>query len=94
MALGIFTGSMPILPFQIAWPSSSPLSSRRARSPQPWAHGSATPQLVFPLFLQLQDRAAILHLPDTSDIFSSIMTSVQNQDEGMVIAEKIMSAEG
>ena len=95
MAIGIFAGSMPILPFQIALAVVLAFIFKASKIAAALGTWISNPLNWYFLYLySYKIGAAILSLPDTNGIFSSIMTSVRNQEEGLIIAQKIMGAGG
>jgi uncharacterized protein (DUF2062 family) len=95
MAFGIFAGSMPILPFQIATAVLLALifkGSKIAAALGTWISNPLNWYFLY--YYSYRIGAAVLNLPPRNDIFSSIMISVRNHDDGMVIAEKIAGAGG
>ncbi|MBN1105890.1 MAG: DUF2062 domain-containing protein [Deltaproteobacteria bacterium] len=95
MAFGIFTGSMPIMPFQIALAIALSMvfkGSKIAAALGTWISNPANWYFLY--YYSYKIGARILGLRHTSEMFHSIMSSVHQGEDGMVIAEKIMDAGG
>lgn len=95
MAIGIFTGALPILPFQIALAVVLAFVFKASKIAAALGTWVSNPLNWYFLYLySYKIGAAVLDLPHTNAIFSSIMTSVQNQEGAMAVAEKIVGAGG
>jgi hypothetical protein len=95
MAFGIFTGMMPIMPFQIALALLLALifkGSKIAAALGTWISNPLNWYFLY--FYSYKIGAAILRLPDTNGVFASVMASVRNGEDGWVIAGKMFGAGG
>ena len=95
MALGIFTGSMPVMPFQIAIAVLLALifkGSKIAAALGTWISNPLNWYFLY--YYSYKVGAAILQLPNTNGVFASVMTSVRNSEDGWLIAGKIVNAGG
>lgn len=95
IAFGIFAGSMPILPFQIAVAVLLALifkGSKIAAALGTWISNPLNWYFLY--YYSYKIGAAILQLDQTNGVFSSVMASVHNQEDGWIIAGKIMDAGG
>lgn len=95
MAFGIFTGSMPILPFQIATAVALAMifkGSKLAAALGTWI--SNPTNWYFLYYYSYKIGAWVLRLTPSKEMFSSIMTSVRQQEDGMIIVGKIVEAGG
>jgi uncharacterized protein (DUF2062 family) len=95
IALGLYAGSMPILPFQIALAVLLALifkGSKIAAALGTWISNPLNWYFLY--YYSYKIGAALLHLPDTNGVFASVMASVRNREDGWIIAGKIMDAGG
>lgn len=95
MALGIFTGSMPVLPFQIVLAVLLALifkGSKIAAALGTWISNPLNWYFLY--YYSYKIGAAILQLPNTNGVFASVMASVRNSEDGWLIAGKIVNAGG
>lgn len=95
MAFGVFTGMMPIMPFQIAAAVTLALlfkGSKIAAALGTWISNPLNWYFIY--FCNYKLGAFILRIPDESAIFSSVMSAVQSGEESIVIVGKILGAGG
>jgi uncharacterized protein (DUF2062 family) len=96
MSFGIFAGMMPILPFQTAVALILALAFKGSKITAALGTWISNPlNWYFLYYYSHKIGASVLGLQGRQGaMFSSIMTSVRLREDGMVIAEKIMSAGG
>lgn len=95
IALGIFAGMMPIMPFQMALAVTLALLFKGSKITAAIGTWISNPlNWYFLYFYSYKIGASLLGLPGRSKIFSSVMASVRQGDEAMVIIGKIMGAGG
>ena len=95
MAFGVFTGMMPIMPFQTALAIILALFFKGSKITAALGTWVSNPlNWYFVYYYNYKLGAFILGLPKGNKIFSSIMTSIQCGEESMVIVEKILGAGG
>ncbi len=95
MAIGIFAGSMPIMPFQIALAVALALvfkGSKIAAALGTWISNPANWYFLY--YYSYKIGAWILKLPRSNEVFASILASARQGESGMVIMGKIMDAGG
>jgi uncharacterized protein (DUF2062 family) len=95
MAFGIFTGSMPILPFQIVSAVALAMifrGSKIAAALGTWISNPANWYFLY--YYSYKIGAWVLRLSPSTEMFSSIMTSVRQHEDGMIIVGKILEAGG
>jgi len=95
MAFGIFTGSMPILPFQIALAVFLALifkGSKIAAALGTWISNPLNWYFLY--YYSYKIGAALLGITHTNGVFASVMESVRKAEDGWIIAGKIMQAGG
>jgi uncharacterized protein (DUF2062 family) len=95
MAFGIFTGSMPIMPFQIALAVALALvfkGSKIAAALGTWISNPANWYFLY--YYSYKIGAWILKLPHTNEVFRSVMASARQGEDAMIILGKIMDAGG
>ncbi len=95
MALGIFSGMMPIMPFQIAVAVTLALffkGSKLTAAVGTWISNPLNWYFIY--YWNYQLGAFILGLPEKNVIFSSVMNAIQSGEEPMVIVGKILGAGG
>jgi len=93
MAFGIFTGCMPIMPFQIALAVALALvfrGSKIAAALGTWISNPANWYFLY--YYSYKIGAWILKLPHTNEVFRSIMASARQGEDAMIIIQKIMGA--
>ncbi|MDD5203771.1 MAG: DUF2062 domain-containing protein [Desulfobacterales bacterium] len=95
MSLGIFTGMMPIMPFQIALAVLLALIFKGSKIAAVLGTWISNPlNWYFLYYYSYKIGAAILQLPNTNGVFASVMASVRNGEDGWLIAGKIVNAGG
>lgn len=95
MALGIFAGSMPILPLQTAMAVLLALIFRGSKIAAALGTWISNPLNWYFLYLySYKIGAGILQIDRTNGVFASVMASVNNQEDGWIIAGKIVDAGG
>jgi len=95
IALGTFTGMMPIMPFQIATAIMLALLFKGSKITAAIGTWISNPfNWYFIYFWNYKLGAFILGLPAQSKIFSSVMTAIRSGEEPMVIVGKIAGAGG
>jgi uncharacterized protein (DUF2062 family) len=95
MALGIFAGSMPILPFQTALAIFLALLFRGSKLAAALGTWISNPlNWYFLYFYSYKIGAGILRLPSTSKVFHSIMLSIHQRGDAWIIFEKMAGAGG
>jgi uncharacterized protein (DUF2062 family) len=96
MSFGILTGMMPIMPFQMALALALALAFKGSKITAALGTWISNPLNWYFLYYYSHKLGAyILGVSgQQSAMFSSIMMSVRLQEDGMVIAEKILSAGG
>jgi len=95
MAFGIFSGMMPILPFQIALAVTLALffkGSKIAAALGTWVSNPLNWYFLY--YYSYKLGAFILRLPEQNAIFSSVMTAIQSGEDGMVVVGKMFEAGG
>lgn len=95
MSFGIFSGMMPILPFQIAFAVALTLlfkGSKIAAALGTWVSNPLNWYFLY--YYSYKLGAFILRLQEQNAIFSSVMTAIQSGEDAMVIAGKITEAGG
>ena len=95
MAFGIFTGMMPIMPFQMALAVSLAVlfkGSKIAAALGTWVSNPLNWYFLY--YLSYKVGASLLGLQQRNATFASIMGAVRADEPGMMIAEKIMHAGG
>jgi uncharacterized protein (DUF2062 family) len=93
VALGVFAGMMPIMPFQTIMAIAMALfmkASKITAAAGTWISNPLNWYLVY--FYNYKLGAFILGLPKQSIIFSSIMTAARSGTEPIVIVEKILGS--
>ena len=96
MSFGIFTGMMPIMPFQMALAVALALAFKGSKITAALGTWVSNPlNWYFLYYYSHKLGASILGVKgQQSAMFSSIMTSVRLGEDGMIIAEKIVGAGG
>ncbi|MBN1102506.1 MAG: DUF2062 domain-containing protein [Deltaproteobacteria bacterium] len=93
MAFGIFTGAMPIMPFQIALAVALALifrGSKIAAALGTWISNPANWYFLYSYSYKI--GAWVLKLQRSNEIFASIMASVRQGEDAMIIIQKIVGA--
>ena len=95
MTFGIFTGLMPIMPFQIALAVALALLFKGSKITAALGTWISNPlNWYFIYYFNYKIGASILGLSERNRAFLSIMESVHHGEEAMVIGGKIASAGG
>ncbi|MBW1851179.1 MAG: DUF2062 domain-containing protein [Deltaproteobacteria bacterium] len=95
MAFGVFTGMMPIMPFQIAAAVTLALFFKGSKITALLGTWVSNPlNWYFLYYYNYKVGAFILRFPEQNAIFSSIMTAIQSAEEPMAIVGKILGAGG
>ena len=95
MAFGIFTGMMPIMPFQMALSVALALLFKGSKITAALGTWVSNPfNWYFLYYFSYKLGAFVLGLKGHGKMFSAIMTSVRDGEEALVIAEKIFAAGG
>ncbi len=93
MAFGVFTGMMPIVPFQIVAAVALSLLFKGSKITAALGTWISNPLNWYFLYnANYKLGAFILCIPDHNQMFSSVMRAIKSGEESMVIAEKILSA--
>ena len=95
MAFGIFSGMMPILPFQTALAVALALffkGSKIAAALGTWVSNPLNWYFLY--YYSYKLGALILRIPEQNAIFSSVMTGIQSGEDAMVVVGKIFGAGG
>ncbi|RJR43147.1 MAG: DUF2062 domain-containing protein [Desulfobacteraceae bacterium] len=95
MAFGIFAGSMPIMPFQIALAVFLALifkGSKIAAALGTWISNPLNWYFLY--YYSYRIGASLLGITHKNGVFASVMESVRNGEDGWIIAGKIMEAGG
>ncbi len=93
MSFGIFTGMMPIMPFQMALALALALlfkGSKITAALGTWASNPLNWYFLYYFSYKIGVRILGLHGQDA--VFSSIMKAVRSGEESMVIVEKILAS--
>ncbi|MCJ7596028.1 MAG: DUF2062 domain-containing protein [Desulfobacterales bacterium] len=95
MALGVFAGMMPILPFQTALALALALFFKGSKIAAALGTWVSNPFNWYFLYIYCYKIGAwILGITEKHKMFHSIMTSIHEREGAMVILEKIASAGG
>ena len=95
MALGVFTGMMPIMPFQIAVAITLAMFFKGSKITAALGTWVSNPLNWYFLYYYSHKLGAfLLGFPEKTAIFSSVMTAVRTGEEPLVIVAKIMGAGG
>ncbi len=95
IALGIFSGMMPILPFQTALGVALAILFRGSKITAAIGTWVSNPfNWYFLYYYSYKLGAHILGLPEQNAVFSSVMTAIQSGEESMVILREILGAGG
>jgi len=95
MAFGIFTGSMPIMPFQVALAVTLAVFFKGSKITAVLGTWISNPlNWGFLYFYSYKIGALLLGLPERNTMISSIMEGVRTGENAMLIVEKILGAGG
>jgi uncharacterized protein (DUF2062 family) len=95
MALGVFAGMMPILPFQTAFAVSLALLFKGSKITAALGTWISNPlNWYFQYYYSYKLGALLLGIPKDNKVFSSIMAAVRSGEESMAIAGKVIGAGG
>ena len=95
MAFGVFTGMMPIMPFQIAAAVTLAIFFKGSKITAALGTWISNPlNWYFIYFYNFKLGAFILRIPEENTIFSSVMQAIQAGEESMAIVGKILGAGG
>jgi uncharacterized protein (DUF2062 family) len=95
MALGIFSGMLPIMPFQIALAITLALFFRGSKITAALGTWVTNPlNWYFMYYYSYKIGAALLGLPEGNGVISSVMVSIQQNEEALVVIGKIAGAGG
>ena len=95
MSFGIFTGMMPIMPFQMALALALALLFKGSKITAALGTWISNPlNWYFLYYFSYKIGVRILGLHGQEALFSSIMTAVRSGQESMAIVEKILSSGG
>ena len=95
MALGIFSGMMPILPFQTALAVALAMLLRGSKITAALGTWVSNPlNWYFLYYYSYILGAHILGLPEKNDVFSSIMIAIRSGDGSMVVLRETLGAGG
>lgn len=95
MALGIFSGMMPILPFQTALAVALAMLLRGSKITAALGTWVSNPlNWYFLYYYSYILGAHILGLPEKNDVFSSIMIAIRSGDGSMVVLRETFGAGG
>lgn len=95
IAFGIFAGMMPIMPFQIASALTLALLFKGSKITAALGTWVSNPlNWYFLYYYSHKIGASILGLPGKSEIFTSVMASIRQGEEAIVIIAKIGGAGG
>jgi len=95
MAFGIFTGMMPIMPFQMAFSVGLALLFKGSKITAALGTWISNPlNWYFLYYFSHKIGVTVLGLHENGAMFSSIMTSIQLGEDSMVVVEKILAAGG
>jgi uncharacterized protein (DUF2062 family) len=95
IALGIFAGMMPIMPFQIALAVTLALLFKGSKLTAALGTWVTNPlNWYFLYYYAYKIGASILGIPGKSKIFSSVMASIRQGEEAIAIIGKIAGAGG
>ncbi|MDY6972908.1 MAG: DUF2062 domain-containing protein [Thermodesulfobacteriota bacterium] len=93
MALGVFTGMMPIIPLQTALAITLAVFLKASKITAAIGTWVSNPfNWYFLYYYNYITGSFILRLPEQKKVFSSIMTAIQSGEESMIIAGKIIGA--
>jgi uncharacterized protein (DUF2062 family) len=93
IALGVFAGMMPILPFQTAFAVTLALLFKGSKITAALGTWVSNPlNWYFQYYYSYKLGALILGIPKENRAFTSIMTAIRSGEETMVIAGKLIGA--
>ena len=95
LALGVFAGSMPILPFQTAFAIFLALFFKASKITAALGTWISNPlNWYFLYFYSYKIGAWIIGLPGTSKVFHSVMASIHRGEDAWIVFKKIAGAGG
>lgn len=95
MAFGIFSGMMPILPFQTALAVALSIVFKGSKITAALGTWVSNPlNWYFLYYYTYKLGEFILRLPEQNAIFSSVMTAIQSGEDAMVVVGKIFGSGG
>ena len=95
MALGVFTGMMPIIPFQTALAVTLAIFFKASKITAALGTWVSNPlNWYFLYYYSYKLGTFLLGLPERKAIFSSIMTAMKSGEAPMVLVAKIVGAGG
>jgi len=95
MAFGIFTGMMPVMPFQMALSVALALVFKGSKITAALGTWVSNPlNWYFLYYFSYKLGACILGMEGSSTVFATIMDMVRSDVESMVIVEKILQSGG
>ena len=95
MAFGIFTGMMPVMPFQMALSVALALVFKGSKITAALGTWVSNPlNWYFLYYFSYKLGAWILGMEGSSTVFATIMDMVRSDVESMVIVEKILQSGG
>jgi len=95
MALGVFSGMMPILPFQTVLAVALALLLRGSKITAALGTWVSNPlNWYFLYYYSYILGAQILGLPEKNDVFSSIMIAIRSGEGSMVVLRETLGAGG
>jgi uncharacterized protein (DUF2062 family) len=95
MAIGVFAGMLPIIPFQTALALALALLVRGSKITAmigTWVSNPLNWYLIY--FMDYKLGAVILGLPEKNRGFASVMTALQQGDDGMAVVKTLLGAGG
>jgi uncharacterized protein (DUF2062 family) len=95
MSFGIFTGMMPIMPFQMALAVALALLFKGSKITAALGTWISNPlNWYFIYYFSYKLGAFVLRLEGHRQMFTAIMTAVRTGEDGLIVAQKIMAAGG
>ena len=95
MALGIFSGMLPIMPFQIALAITLALFFKVSKITAALGTWVTNPlNWYFMYYYSYKIGASVLGLPEGDGVISSVMVSIRQGEEALVVIGKIAGAGG
>jgi hypothetical protein len=93
IALGIFSGMLPIMPFQIALAITLALFFKGSKITAALGTWVTNPlNWYFMYYYSYKIGASVLGLPEGNGVISSVMLSIQQNEEALVVIGKIAGA--
>ena len=93
MALGIFSGMLPIMPFQVALAITLALFFKGSKITAALGTWVTNPlNWYFMYYYSYKIGASVLGLPEGNGVISSVMVSIQQNEEALVVIGKIAGA--